>query len=159
QCSPTDPLAHSHLAWHYDYARQYDAALEQVSKTFELKADYHWGYYFRGWTYQQQAGQMHQAVTEFENAGRSAQGNKVQLGALGQGYAVAGQPDKARQVLAELEGRSEQGEYLAPFEIALIHVGLGDKTEAFRWLDRAFDERSGWMPYLKVEPRLDTIRD
>jgi len=159
RCSPTDPLAHIHLAWHYDYARQYTSALDQISKAFELKADYHWGYYFSGWTHQQQPGKLQAAVADYENALRASRSNKVQLAALGQAYAVAGQTEKARQTLAELISRSEKDEYLAPFEIALIHLGLDEKHEAFQWLDKAVEERSGWMPYLNVEPRLDGIRD
>ena len=49
--------------------------------------------------------------------------------------------------------------YVAPFEIALIHVGLRDYDEAFAWLQKAFDQRSIWLGYLQVEPQLDPVRN
>jgi hypothetical protein len=42
--------------------------------------------------------------------------------------------------------------------IAVIYAGLGDKEQAFAWLNRACDERDNWLNYLKVEPRLDPLR-
>jgi hypothetical protein len=48
--------------------------------------------------------------------------------------------------------------YVAPFEIALIHVCLQDHDEAFAWLQKAFDQRSIWLGYLQVEPQLDPVR-
>jgi hypothetical protein len=40
----------------------------------------------------------------------------------------------------------------------MIHVGLGDKNQAFTWLEKAFQERSSWLAWAKVEPRFDTVR-
>ena len=45
-----------------------------------------------------------------------------------------------------------------PLSIAVIYVGLGDKDHAFDWLDKAYAERSSWMSWLKVDPRLDSLR-
>ena len=47
---------------------------------------------------------------------------------------------------------------MSPFEIALIDAGLGDADRAFEWLDKAYDDRSDLLVYLKVDPRLDPIR-
>ena len=48
--------------------------------------------------------------------------------------------------------------YVNAFEIALIYVGLGDKDNAFEWLDKAYQQRSDMLVYLNVDPRLDVIR-
>jgi hypothetical protein len=40
----------------------------------------------------------------------------------------------------------------------LIHAGLGDRDEALAWLEKAYDERSDYMPYLRLEPMLDGLR-
>ena len=37
----------------------------------------------------------------------------------------------------------------------MLHAALGEPDAAFEWLDRAFDERRGWLAYLNVEPMLD----
>jgi hypothetical protein len=47
---------------------------------------------------------------------------------------------------------------MPPFFIALIYAGLGDKDQAFAWLDKAYAERSVWMAWLKVDPKLDSLR-
>jgi hypothetical protein len=48
--------------------------------------------------------------------------------------------------------------YVPAYDRAIVYIGTGDIDRAFEWLDRTFDERSGWLAYLQVEPRLDPIR-
>ena len=40
----------------------------------------------------------------------------------------------------------------------ILHAGLGDRSAAFKWLEKAYQERSPGMTWLKVEPMLDNIR-
>ena len=49
--------------------------------------------------------------------------------------------------------------YMCKYEIAVAHVTLGQADAAFEWLDRAFEDRAGCLPLLKVDPRLDPIRE
>ena len=44
------------------------------------------------------------------------------------------------------------------YRLAEINTYLGDKEEAFRWLQKAYDERPNWIPFLKVDPTLDPLR-
>jgi hypothetical protein len=60
-------------------------------------------------------------------------------------------------VIAELEEESAR-RYVNLYELALIYIGLGQDDQAFEWLDRAFREHSDQLIYLKVDPRLDSIR-
>ena len=48
--------------------------------------------------------------------------------------------------------------YVAPYHLALIAAGLGETEEAVRWLERAYDDRSGWLMFLPVEPEFDGLR-
>jgi len=79
-------------------------------------------------------------------------------GALGHAYAVAGKRPEAEKTLAALKEQSTH-HYVAPFDIALIYVGLGSKSSAFDWLDKAYEDRSTWLHSLKVDPRFDRVRD
>ena len=45
-----------------------------------------------------------------------------------------------------------------PYDLAEINIYLGDKEEAFRWLEKAYHERTGFMPWIKVDPSLDPLR-
>lgn len=76
---------------------------------------------------------------------------------LGHAYAVAGQHAEARAILAELTDLARR-RYVTAYGIALVHVGLHDADRAFEWLERACDERSWWVMWLKVDPRLDPLR-
>ena len=75
------------------------------------------------------------------------------LSALGHAYGAAGDERSARDLLAKLNEMSLQ-RYVSSYEIALIHAAIGEFDCAFACLDRAFEERSGWLPYLNAEPRL-----
>jgi hypothetical protein len=70
---------------------------------------------------------------------------------------VAGRRVEAQRVLDWLKEASKH-RYISPYSIAVIYLGLGDKEQAFAWLNGAYQERDNWLIYLKVEPRLDPLR-
>ena len=76
---------------------------------------------------------------------------------LGHALAVAGRRAEARAVLEGLRQLSSS-RYVSPYSVALVHAGLGDRDQALAWLDKAYDERSDYMPYLGLEPMLDPLR-
>jgi len=47
---------------------------------------------------------------------------------------------------------------VSAYHVAAIYGALGDTDEAFEWLDRAYEERSPWIGYMNVDPRLDPLR-
>jgi hypothetical protein len=71
---------------------------------------------------------------------------------------VAGRRDEALKILNQLQERADRGEYVTPFGIAWIQIGLGDKDQAFACLDKAYNDRSSGMIYLKVDPMFDPLR-
>ncbi len=76
---------------------------------------------------------------------------------IGHLYAVSNRPAEARGVLAELLGKSERS-YVSAYDIAVIYAGLNDSANAFTWLSRAIDQRSFFIGWLHVDPRLDELR-
>jgi len=76
---------------------------------------------------------------------------------LGVVAAARGRTADALAVIADLTVQSKT-RYVSPVAFAMVHAALGDNDAAFRWLDRAYDERRGWLCYLKVEPLLDGLR-
>ena len=60
-------------------------------------------------------------------------------------------------MLGELKYLSNR-KYVSAYDIALIHLGLGEKDQAFAWLERAYEERCPTLEFLKVEPSLDPLR-
>ena len=48
--------------------------------------------------------------------------------------------------------------YVSPSFIGLIFTALGDQDNALTWLEKAYEERSGWLVWLNVDPKLDSLR-
>jgi tetratricopeptide (TPR) repeat protein len=109
-----------------------------------------------GRAYQQQ-GNYKDAIEEFKAAERGIPGWVVAIAAAGNVYALSGNADEARVLLRRL-GELSKGNYVTPYGVALIWAGLGDRDQAFAWLDKAFADRSHWLVWLKIDPRWDPIR-
>jgi tetratricopeptide (TPR) repeat protein len=91
--------------------------------------------------------------------GRSAAlKNYTEVADLGHAYGRAGERDKALKALEELKQLSQR-EHVAPGAFAFIYTGLGDKDQAFEWLDKAYEERdTAWFPMIRVNPMSDPLR-
>ncbi len=81
----------------------------------------------------------------------------MSLAMLGQAYAAAGKRDEMKDVLGKLTERAKH-QYVPSYWIAVVYVGLGDKDQAFTWLEKAFEDKSSWLVWAKVEPRFDVLR-
>jgi len=71
-------------------------------------------------------------------------------------YAAAGKVDQAKRSLADAEA-SRQG-YVSPYWIAIAEIWLGQKETAFRWLERAYEQKDPMLGSLMTDPMLDPIR-
>jgi DNA-binding winged-HTH domains len=138
------------------YARQHDQAIEQLLRTLDMDPNLLPAQVFLGRAYEQK-GMYEEAISAFQRAVTTFRNDWRIVGLLGHAYAVAGIRDKANRILAELKKHAERS-YISPFNIALIYVALDEKDQAVEWLERAFDDRSLWMVFLKVDPRLDSLR-
>ncbi len=81
------------------------------------------------------------------------------LGRLGYLYAVSGQRPKALAIADTLRARYAKGRSDEPYDLAVVHSGLGEKEKALEWLETAYAERSTWMMFVKVAAELDPLRD
>jgi serine/threonine-protein kinase len=79
------------------------------------------------------------------------------LSALGHVHACAGRHADARLILHELEGIAAS-RYVSRYEVALVHLGLGEHDRALELLEMAYLERAVGMTFMGVEPRLDPLR-
>ena len=155
ELDPVSPIINLHLGWHYLYTRQYDRAIEQLTKTLELDPDYALAHWYLGLAYEQQK-KYAEALREMGRAKDLLPGNLAVLCDIGHVYALSGDRRGAENVIAELQKESTR-RYVNQYEVALIYTGLGEKDQAFKALERAFQERSDMLVYLNVDPRLDSI--
>jgi DNA-binding winged helix-turn-helix (wHTH) protein/TolB-like protein len=147
-------------------ARQYDAAIAQYQKTLNIVAglppEYsgalvNWIHSGLGHVYLQK-GMFPEAITEFNQARDLTEDLPPAWEDLGYAYAKSGQRDEATRILNQLQERAKRGEYVLPLGIAWIYIGLGDKDQAFVWLDKSFEERSDGMRQIKTNPIYDPLR-
>ena len=140
------------------YARDYDQAIQQFQKTLELDQNFPSAHNFLPAAYEQK-GSYNEAIAEFKKAIPLTGGSEWSLSKAGLGhvYAVTGKKGEARTVLDELKQASEQ-EYVPANSIALIYAGLGDKDQAFVWLEKGYEQRAFQMQWIRIEPRWDSLR-
>jgi TolB-like protein len=157
QLDPVNPLMHAHVAWHHYMARDYAEALAQAEKVIRMEPGFHWGHFFAGWALER-LGRGNEAVTTLKKAAQCSSNNPVMLAGLGHALAATQDRRAALVVVRDLERlRGDKG--LFAYEIGVIHASLDDMDEAFRWLSRAVEERSGWIAYLPRDPRLDALHN
>ena len=70
---------------------------------------------------------------------------------------MSGRLAEAQQVLDQLKGRTTRPN-ASPIGIAIIYAGLGDNDRSLLWLEKAYEERSGGLVHLKVDPVFDSLR-
>lgn len=153
---PLSLIAHASASGVFYRARQYDRSMEQARKVLDLDPGFSVGHRELARILVQQR-KYGEAIAEYRQtialSGRTSQN----LGELGNAYAVSGQRAEALTLLDELKTMSARG-YVSPLDFAFIHTGLGDKERAFTHLEQAYQERSTWLMWIKVDPRLDVLR-
>jgi DNA-binding winged helix-turn-helix (wHTH) protein/Tfp pilus assembly protein PilF len=138
------------------FARRYQQAAEQLQRTLDLDPYFAHARYALGFVYLQEE-RFDEAIAEINKAIAFSGRDAASSAELGFAYAVAGRCKEARGVLAALEKHSKLG-YVDPYHMALIHIGLKDKNQAFEWLGKAYSERSREIIFLKANPICDPIR-
>jgi tetratricopeptide (TPR) repeat protein len=129
-----------------------DEAVMQLEQLVEESPKLNLGHSLLGHAYLQQKRFDH-AIREYGkqtvHAGR--------FGDLGYAYAVAGKTSEAHKELAQLKEWAKK-HYVAPYHLAVIYAGLGEKANALAGLEDAYEDRSTLLVWIKVDPRLDTLR-
>ena len=154
-----DPLAlviNAQLSWALHLSRRYDDAVEQAQKTLEMDPNFGIAQLWLGLSHVQN-GNYDKALPTLQAAHNILGAAPIVLGALGQTYALAGLRDEAKETLAELAQQGRE-RYVTPVAMALIFLGLGELDEAFKWLEKALEDRSWWLAWLKVDPLFDPGR-
>ena len=161
ELEPLSFIASSHLGWILYLSGRNDEAIAQCTKILELDPNFFPARRYLGLAYEQK-GMYPQAIAEFQK-GVKLSGSPLMLALLGHAYAASGKTAGARQVLSDLHDLGESAgaetrRYVSPYTVAAIYTGLGEKDQAFKWLERAYDERDVWLMNLKVDPVFAKLR-
>lgn len=139
------------------YGRQYAQAIRQFRGTLAIYPNHPWATFSLGRALVQ-SGKVDDAITEMQAAMQATDTWPPIVSELGYAMARAGRRADALAMLTKLADIGRR-RYVDPYLLACIHVGLGDKTSAFRELARAVDDRSSSLPWLKVEPKWDPLHE
>ncbi|HEX6802073.1 MAG TPA: hypothetical protein VF133_00205 [Terriglobales bacterium] len=153
---PASPLMASALGEAYYQARMFDNTIAQNQHALELDPTYAIALVNIGRAYQQKG--MHaEAQAAFQKVLMAAPANPAVLALLGHDYAVSGKRDDALATLQQLKDLSAH-RYVPALYLALVYTGLGDRDNAFRWMDAALQDRTEYLIYLGTEPVADPLR-
>jgi serine/threonine protein kinase/Tfp pilus assembly protein PilF len=153
-----DPVSQSpmgHLAYHYVCARTYDEAIRLYQKDLELYPNEVLGreqmgdaYYYKG--------MYAEAVEAYLKAASMGGFAPEVLAALKEAFAKGGIRGYTEKVI-EIRKSRPQADF-DPTSIARGYARLGDKDQAFAWLEKAYADRSVGLLALKENPSYDSLR-
>ncbi len=156
ELDPLSAIINTQVGYPYYCAREYDAAIVEFKKALELEPTFAPALNYLARSYHSK-GMVDEAMATFHKAVEHSGGSPVMKARLGSAYAATGKTAEARRILRELEDDSRT-RYVAPCLIAALYVGLGDKEQAFAWLERAYQERDVLLMTLNIESHLDPLR-
>ena len=155
-----DPLSlmiNNNLAEYFRARKEYDLAEEQAKGVLEMDPNFldaHWVLL-----------SIYLLTTRFEDSSKEAMAISKMSKEVTEGnyafallYAVTGNLVEARKLVSGLEKMKEDGEYISPLGLADLSVLTGDLDNGFKWLERAYEERDGNLPYLRLIPSFKTVR-
>ncbi len=156
ELDPLSVLAYMTATDVFWLSRQYNQAITQLQEALDLFPNDPQALSRLGRNYEQTS-MFAEAIGEAERAVTLSPDFVEHYWMLGHTYAVAGKTAEARKVLDDLHALAKK-QYVQPFGFAVIHTGLGENDEALDWLEKAYQDRNGWMVFLQVVPWLDPLR-
>ena len=152
---PLSLISAVHAGWPFYFARDFESAIRRFRKALDLDDRFIPAHGWLGMA----LGQQHRYSESIDAFGRALEVDRIPIlmAMLAHTHAIAG---NRQQALALLETLREQARtrYISPYDIAVIHAGLGETATALEQLRLAYDDRSAWMVFLDVDPRLDGLR-
>lgn len=137
-------------------ARRDDEAIVAFRKVLEMDPNFGFGHWALGRAYAEK-GMYEQAIASFQKAIPLSGDSPDEPAELGRAYARSGRKAEARKIADDLKEQSKR-RYIAPCVIASLYAALGEKDQAFIWLDKAYDAHDFILVMLKVEPMFDDLR-
>jgi pentatricopeptide repeat protein len=153
-----DPLGvgGNNVGWILFHSRHYDEAIRELRSALAVRPNDGSIYWFLGFALIAN-GQADEAIPVLENAVALTDRSPAVIGVLIRAYAHAGRRTEALRLLDELKRRQQKG-YIPTAAFVNAYLGLGDNERAIIWLERAYEEQSLIMEYIKVHPFFDPLR-
>jgi serine/threonine-protein kinase len=142
ELDPVSPLFQTDLGWHFWDRHEDEKAIGQARKSLEINPRFPFGFLLLALIYSEQG-----LSTEAIAAGQKAtEANPDFRWGLGIAYARAGRRDAAYRIIEEMKRNPSA---MSDWGLAQVYAVLGENEQALRWLERGFDDRFSWMPWLR----------
>jgi TolB-like protein/Flp pilus assembly protein TadD len=145
------------LGWILFQSRHYDDAVRELQSSLAVYPDNPWDMWFLGFALIAK-GAPGEAIPVLEKAVTLSDRNPAIIAVLIRAYAHTGRRAEAMRLLEELK-RRQQKSYIPAAAFVNAYLGLGDKEQAFAWMERGYQEQSTILQFLRVHPFFDPIRD
>ena len=152
---PLSPVIHFDLLSNLLSARRYDETIEECRRALEREPNFSFAYAVMGVAYGQKR-QFPEAIAAMEKSIQIDPNWHSQL-FLAHLRAAAGDKAEAKKLLAKMEDLSRT-QYVCAYEIATVHVTLGDNDTAYKWMQKGVKEQCDCLVWLKSEPWMDPFR-
>jgi len=133
-----------------------NSSIAQCKRVIDLDPNFPRAHEYLGLGYLTQ-GRYPEAIVEIHKAVELSGRDRRPLRDLGYGYAASGKRAEALTVLKEIEGNYEKHEAIGQ-DFAAVYAGLGEKDQAFAWLEKDFQARSGLLAWSRWTPPFDSLR-
>ena len=155
QLDPMSSASGNYLGYILTLAGDYDGAIHWFKQTFELDDD-PLGHAELGWVYTFKH-RYSEALAEYAKISEaSLADDPLIFGGIGYTYAVAGKRPEALHILTQFNDVAKT-HYVDAYLVAMIYAGLGDNDTAFAQLNKAIEEHSASIVFLKVDPFLTNL--
>lgn len=156
ELDPLSLIIETHVALPYLFSGRIDEAIRQLEQTLDMDPSFIPALGWLGLALEVK-GEYEQAIATFRRA-LAVDDIPIIRASMGHAFAVAGRKAEAEATFAELAQMAVR-RYVSPYDFAVLFCGLRDIDAAFSWLERALVDRSTWMVFLRVDRRLDPIRN
>jgi len=159
ELNPTSLVIATETGYPFFASKQYDKAVVQFRSATGLDDTYldaHIGL-FRAYRELGDSAGMKNELERIKEL--TASDATVYLYCLGRERAFAEDMAAAEEILNALLRRREQGPYVSPIYLAVLSLDTGKSSELFKWLEEGFKERNDFMPFLKITPEFEPVRD
>jgi serine/threonine protein kinase/Tfp pilus assembly protein PilF len=155
ELDPLSLLTNTSLGRQLYFTRQYDAAIQRLTKTLEMDPKFVPAQHAIEAAYAQN-GMFKEAIGERQRV-LTLSGNPDLAAAIGEDFNTSGYPGVMKSWLEGLKEVSKRG-YVSSYNMAQIYARLGDKGQALASLETALEQRDSNLTYVKVEPAFDDLR-
>jgi len=154
ELDPLSLIINTEVGMVYIYARQYDKAIEPLQKTIEMDHTFYFAHLNLAVAYSMK-GAVREALEEYQIAYKLNDDPTV-LGLLGHFQAITGKQNEALKTLSQMTEISQR-RYVPAYSVAQVYAGLGERDQAFQWLEKSYQDHATDLFLIKVDPTLDNL--